>query len=269
MGREELIDRAKQIGLRIRRRQKHIGEEQCELTADKWEHGEFLAELKKRCKRKGDWAKELKAVHETYQRADENIKIHNIFASKEAAGKVNVRRALKMIRKGENPEDDQFVTPAWLYERLLDTYHFTLDAAACADNAKCPNFISPEQDAFKQDWPKLSKGGAVFCNGSFAIIERFVRMGHHEAQSGIVVVMIIPIWHSQDWFKEVVLQFGEIRFIGRKTSYKGSGVKKGVVAGNGIGGANMMETLVVVFRKGQRAFLGEPVIKSSRLEAKV
>jgi phage N-6-adenine-methyltransferase len=141
-----------------------------------------------------------------------------------------------------------------------------LDAAANADNAKCPVFISPEDDARKQNWGKWSKGGAAFCNPPFAIVEEFVRKAHKEAQKGIVVAVIIPIWHSKDWFKEIALQFGEIRFIGKRTDYKGSGPKAGTNAGSGFGGPAILETLIVVFRKGQRAFLGESIVKSSTEE---
>ena len=266
MGREELIAKIKQLGETIRRRKRHIAGEQCQLTADKWEQGEALAELKKPCVKKGDWIKALQTVHETYQRADENIKIYHCFKSKEAAAKVNVRRALKLIRKGEDPEDDQFITPDWLYQRLHNAYHFTLDAAANADNAKCSIFITPEDDARKQNWRKWSKGGAAFCNPPFAIIEDFVRKAHKEAQREIVVAVIIPIWHSKDWFKDIVLRYGEIRFIGKRTDYKGSGPKAGTNAGSGFGGPAILETLVVIFRKGQRATLGESIVKSSKEE---
>jgi hypothetical protein len=122
-------------------------------------------------------------------------------------------------------------------------------------------------DARKQNWLKLSKGGAVFCNPPFNVIEEFVNKAWQEAQKGIVVVMIAPFYQSQDWFKEIVWTYGEIRPIGKKATYSGAGCREGVAAGMGGGGGNSLETIVVVFRKDQEAFLGKPVVGSYRQEA--
>ena len=263
---EGLIAEAKQLRATVNRREKNIRQEQKYLTADKWRYGQILAEIKSCCKRKGEWKNALKAIGETYQRADENIKIACYFKTEKDAGKVLVRRALKLIRKNRNPEDDDFVTPDWLFQRLHKRYDFTLDAAATKQNTKCRIYITAETDALKQDWRKWSKGGAVFCNPSFLIAKDFVTKAWQEAQKGIVVVMIVPLYQSQDWFKDYVLTYGEVRFIGKKATYQGGGSREGVAAGMGTGGANSMETLVIVFRKDQKAFLGDVVVKSYREE---
>jgi phage N-6-adenine-methyltransferase len=265
LGTTYLIEEAKRLRAIIRQREKTINAEQRYLTADKWLYGQILSRIKATCKH-GDWEPALKAIGENYQRADEAIKIGEHFKNEVEAGKCPVRKALKLIRKRTTPAEDTYATPDWLYGRLDNTYHFGLDAAACADNAKCSQFISPEQDALKQNWRKLSKGRAVFCNPPFCQIEVFVRSGWEQSNKGkgVVVVMIVPIWQSRDWFKEVVLKYGEVRFIGKKVIYQGTGTKAGSVSGWAHGSPAIMETLVAVFRKGQKALLGAPVVGSSR-----
>ena len=77
------------------------------LTADKWRYGSILVAIKDQCKHKGDWKKALTAIGETYQRADENIKIAAFFASAEEAGKCPVRQAIHLIcNGGKGNEDD-------------------------------------------------------------------------------------------------------------------------------------------------------------------
>jgi hypothetical protein len=53
----------------------------------------------------------------------------------------------------------EWPTPAAVFTALDDRYHFTLDACATPENAKCDRFFTPEQDALKQEWT-----GSVFCN---------------------------------------------------------------------------------------------------------
>ncbi len=116
---EGLIDEAKQLRAEIVRRERAIKAEQKYLTADKWRYGQVLAAIKVEAKKhKGDWEKALTAIGETYQRADENIKIAAYFTSAEEAGKCPVRRAIKLICKGGYAADaDQ---PTDQRDSLLD-----------------------------------------------------------------------------------------------------------------------------------------------------
>lgn len=47
---------------------------------------------------------------------------------------------------------DQWETPQWLFDELNKEFEFTLDVCATADNAKCKEFFSPEDDGLSQDW---------------------------------------------------------------------------------------------------------------------
>ena len=43
-------------------------------------------------------------------------------------------------------------TPKWLFDKYDSIYHFTLDAAASVENAKCEKYYTEKQDALKQEW---------------------------------------------------------------------------------------------------------------------
>lgn len=51
----------------------------------------------------------------------------------------------------------------------------TIDLAARADNAKCPEFITPEQDSLKEDWGERIGSGNGWLNMEFADIEPWVK----------------------------------------------------------------------------------------------
>jgi len=46
----------------------------------------------------------------------------------------------------------EWETPQELFDALDAEFHFTLDACATAENAKCPAYFTEDNDALKQDW---------------------------------------------------------------------------------------------------------------------
>lgn len=47
---------------------------------------------------------------------------------------------------------DMWETPQDLFDKLDAEHHFTLDVCAVKENAKCENYITPEQDGLKVEW---------------------------------------------------------------------------------------------------------------------
>lgn len=43
-------------------------------------------------------------------------------------------------------------TPQWLFDKLNERYHFTLDAAASEKNHKVRRYFTEEQNGLLQDW---------------------------------------------------------------------------------------------------------------------
>jgi len=71
-----------------------------------------------------------------------------------------------------------------LWTKLNDIFHFTVDAAASADNAKLPKFWDKQTDALKQDWSKET----VWLNPPFSRIEEFLG----KAKTATLTVAIVP-----------------------------------------------------------------------------
>ena len=58
-----------------------------------------------------------------------------------------------MIAKGlYSSATDNWATLQELFDELNDEFNFTLDVCANADNAKCPNYFSMEDDALGKRW---------------------------------------------------------------------------------------------------------------------
>lgn len=105
---------------------------------------------------------------------------------------------------------DMWATPQWLFDDLDAEFHFTLDACAVADNAKCASFFSPEQDGLSQEWR-----GTLWCNPPYGRqIGKWVEKAASSAASGLAtVVMLIPARTDTAWFHDYVYGKAEIRFL--------------------------------------------------------
>jgi len=175
------------------------------------------------------------------------------------AGRTTVNEAYEVAGaasshpSGDTSEDDRFRTPQKLFDALNNEYQFRLDACAEKEVAKCENYFTPKQDALRQHWAQF---GDVFCNPPFhrKHLAHWVVKGFLEAQKGATVVMLLPYYKSYDWFRYVVIPFAEIRQIQGNVIYSGYGNQKGKCAGNR--GSRPFDSIVAVFRKGQRGFNG-------------
>ena len=98
-----LCDKAKKLRAELGLAEKAKTASEKHVTAVKWRYGQVLAVIDIDAKKKGEgeWETALTEIGDNPQRADENIKIGLHFKSAEDAGKCPVRRALKLIRRGE------------------------------------------------------------------------------------------------------------------------------------------------------------------------
>ena len=104
---------------------------------------------------------------------------------------------------------DEWATPQWLFDKLNEQFHFTLDVCANEDNAKCKTFFSKVQDGLQQQWD-----GVIWCNPPYGRqIKQWVKKASEAAASGNTVVMLIPARTDTEWFHEYVYGKAEIRFI--------------------------------------------------------
>ena len=111
----ELWSRVEAEQANIRRAEKEIAERGLYVTAARYRSGKFLNELKPRCEK--TFEKECKARRITSQRASEDRRIADLFASEAEAGKVPIHRALAMIKRSDasyGPYENCFACPQWL-----------------------------------------------------------------------------------------------------------------------------------------------------------
>lgn len=117
-------------------------------------------------------------------------------------------------------KEEKWETPQDFFDKLNDEFHFTLDAAASPDNAKCVNYFTEEQDGLAQSWD----GYTVWCNPPYCRkTGAWVKKAYEEHQrTGCTVVMLLPSRTDVKWFHDYILGKAEIRFIKGRLKFGGS-----------------------------------------------
>lgn len=112
----------------------------------------------------------------------------------------------------------EWATPQPLFDALNTIHHFTLDAAASDNNAKCPIYFTADENALLKNWG----GYSVFCNPPYGReIGAWVRKGYEEAQKpGTKVVMLLPARTDTRWFHDYCVK-GKIEFLKGRLKFGG------------------------------------------------
>lgn len=112
---------------------------------------------------------------------------------------------------------DMWATPPELYAVLDEEFGFTLDACAVPENAKCPDYYTPEQDGLAQPWP-----GRVWCNPPYGRdVWCWVKKASETAAGGGFVVMLLPARTDTRWFHDYIYHKAEVRFIRGRLKFGG------------------------------------------------
>lgn len=113
----------------------------------------------------------------------------------------------------------EWSTPQEVFDKLDDEFHFTLDAAATQENAKCERYYTKDQDGLKNPW-----GGVVWCNPPYGRkIGLWVRKAYESThENGSTVVMLLPARTDTKWFHGYILHRAEIRFIAGRLKFGGA-----------------------------------------------
>lgn len=84
-----------------------------------------------------------------------------------------------MITKGLfSSNTDMWATPQWLFDKLDEEFHFTVDVCAVVENAKCKTFFSPEMDGLSINW----NGGGVLFIGAIRLTDGRSESGSRRQQ---------------------------------------------------------------------------------------
>ena len=95
--------------------------------------------------------------------------------------------------------NDERRTPQWLFDKLNSIYHFTLDAAASAENHKCDSYYTIETDGLAHQWyPHVVFVNPPYSRGQLIKWVEKARQEYYEHST--TVVMILPGDTSTKWF---------------------------------------------------------------------
>lgn len=112
-------------------------------------------------------------------------------------------------------------TPIELFNTVNEEFNFTLDAAASEHNTKCNEYFTESDDSIKQSWGNHT----VWLNppyGKGYSLKQWVDKSFDASKKGATVVMLIPARTNTNWFHEVCLKYGEVRFVKGRPKFGGA-----------------------------------------------
>lgn len=99
-----------------------------------------------------------------------------------------------------NPKVDDRETAPEFFAPLMDKYHFTLDVAASAHNAKCERFYTIEDNGLARPWA----GERVWCNPPYSDIRPWVEKAWDEPNTSKIVMLLPANRTEQGWWQDLV-----------------------------------------------------------------
>lgn len=163
---------------------------------------------------------------------------------------------------GSNTPDefkDLWMTPPEVFAYFNHYYNLRVDVAALPESALCNTYVTPEQDALKQDWAALAKkaGGSIWCNPPYSVLQPWIDKAIEAADNGATVVMLVHGNYDTKWFKRMhetcdkifLLNGGRLAFIRADTGKKGDGNKRPSVFAVWRGKSNRPKALITLIDK--------------------
>jgi phage N-6-adenine-methyltransferase len=112
----------------------------------------------------------------------------------------------------------EWETPQWLYDKLDDEFHFTLDPCAADENHKCDKYYTKKENGLAQDW----KDDIVFMNPPYGRkIGQWVEKAYYDFLRGATVVCLLPSRTDTKWWHDYCMK-GKIRFIKGRLRFVGA-----------------------------------------------
>jgi phage N-6-adenine-methyltransferase len=123
-----------------------------------------------------------------------------------------------MNRVHFSSQTDLWETPQYLFDWLNARFHFTVDACATKNNAKCERFFTEKEDGLEQDW----RGERVFMNPPYSQIGPWVKRAYESSlgKGGATVVCLIPARTDTEMWHRFVTR-GVVEFLKGRLNFNG------------------------------------------------
>lgn len=122
---------------------------------------------------------------------------------------------MSLNRGSYTSKTSEWGTPQRFFDILNVGFCFTLDVCAGPTNHKCSRYFTKEQDGLAQDW----SGQRCWMNPPYG--REIVRWVKKAAESGTLVVGLLPARTDTVWFHTYVLPCAQIRFIKGRIHFVG------------------------------------------------
>lgn len=119
---------------------------------------------------------------------------------------------------------EQAVSTPWEFIHAVEERfgQLAVDLAATAENAKAPEFITPEMDTFKQDWFNVLKGRWGWLNPEFDPMKKWVQKCANEQGKGAEFLVLSPASVGSNWFWDYVQPFATVYCLTPRIMLEGS-----------------------------------------------
>ncbi len=113
---------------------------------------------------------------------------------------------------------DMWSTPQGFFDKLNAEFDFDWDVCADLSNAKCEHWFDRRQNGLDQNWKDHFSGPAWMNPPYGKKIGEWIKKA---AESGLVVVALLPARTDTKWFHDYILGKVEIRFIKGRLKFGG------------------------------------------------
>lgn len=115
---------------------------------------------------------------------------------------------------------DLWSTPQDLFDNLNSMFNFETDVCATAENTKCKNYFTKEQNGLLQDWTGTCWMNPPYGRDKANSIALWMKKAYESSLDGAMVVCLIPCRTDTKWWHEYVM-LGEITFIKGRLKFGG------------------------------------------------